>query len=264
MEREGLAFDGVLKDAQELGFAEAEPSLDVDGWDTAHKAVILGLLAYGCPVTLDDVFVEGIRHITREDINFANELGYRIKLLAVIKEVEGQVELRVAPTLIPLDHMLASVNGVFNAVLVRGDIVDDTLYYGKGAGRLPTASAVVADLVDVARNHATESTGRIPPYVEHSHYGTLRPLDEISTRSYLRMSLKDEPGVLATVTKLLGENGISISAMVQKDTAECGFAPVIFITHTAQEKQFRLALEKIDALDSVNKASLRLRIEDCT
>ena len=264
MEREGLAFEGVLKEAQALGFAEAEPSLDVDGWDTAHKAVILGLLAYGCPVTLNDVYVEGIRHITREDIHYALELGYRIKLLAVIKEVDGQVELRVAPTLIPLDHLLASVNGVFNAVLVRGDIVDDTLYYGKGAGRYPTASAVVADLADVARNYAANSSGRIPPFVAHSHYGALRPIEEISTRSYLRMSLKDEPGVLARVTQLLGEQGISISAMVQKGDAEDGYAPVIFLTHAAQENQFRAALEKIDALDAVNKSSVRLRIEDCT
>jgi len=262
MEQEGLPFDVVLNEAQSAGYAEAEPSLDVDGIDTAHKTVIMAALAYGFPVALEDIHVEGIRDMDKMDIAYAAELGYRIKLLAIIKHVQDEVEVRVHPTLIPLHHTLAAVKGVFNAVLVEGDVVGETLYYGRGAGRRPTASAVLSDLADVARNLVAESRRRVPAFVEHSHYGKLRAIGETLTRCYLRLSLLDRPGVLARVAEVLGRHEISIASMIQKEAHQGAYAPVIISSYTAPERHFVEAIREIDGLDVVGAPTVRLRIED--
>jgi homoserine dehydrogenase len=262
MEREGLDFDPVLSDAQAAGYAEAEPSLDIDGVDTAHKAVIMASLAYGFPVPMSAVYVEGIRGLAPMDIRYAAELGYRIKLLAVIKSVNDEVEVRVHPTLVPLDHMLASVSGVFNAVLVKGDIVGDTLYYGRGAGRQPTASAVLSDLADVARNLAFKSEQRVPALVRHAQDGKLRPMEDIDARYYLRLSLLDKPGMMARVAKILGDHEISIASVIQKEARAGEYVPVVILTHRAGEGSMQGALKEIDTMDVVSANTVRFRIED--
>ena len=262
MEQERLAFDEVLKAAQAAGYAEAEPSLDIDGVDTAHKAVILASLAYGFPVPMSAVHVEGIRGMAPMDIAYAAELGYRIKLLAVIKHVDGEVEVRVHPTLVPHGHMLASVSGVFNAIWVDGDVAGDTLYYGRGAGRSATSSAVLADLADVARHLSGGSKGWGVALVQVSGRGRVRPIGEIEARYYLRLSLLDRPGVLAKVAQALGGHQISIASVIQKEARSGEHVPVIVVTHKAKEKSFRAALERIDELDVVGAKTIRLRIED--
>jgi homoserine dehydrogenase len=261
MEQEGLPFDEVLKAAQAAGYAEAEPSLDIDGHDTAHKAAILASLAYGFPVPMKALQVEGIRGLAQDEIRYAAELGYRIKLLAVIKQDQRGVSVRVQPTLVPHGHMLASVSGVFNAVLVRGDVVGDTLYYGRGAGRLPTASAVLADVADVARNRAC--AGAIQPvFPPDGRKAPMADLDELPARYYLRLALLDKPGVLARVAQVLGQHQISIASMIQKEQSRGDHVPVIVLTHEAAEKNFRVALDEIDRLDVVGAKTVRLRIED--
>ncbi len=262
MEHDNVPFDRVLSDAQAAGYAEANPGLDIDGIDTSHKAVILAALAYGRQIPLSQVKVSGIRGLDTLDILYARELGYRIKLLAVIKHTEGEIEIGVYPALVPLDHMLASVSGVFNAVMVSGDIVGDTLYYGRGAGRLPTASAVMGDIVDAARNLAFESNCRVPAFMEHEHYESVRSSEDIETRYYLRLSLLDKPGMIARVAGILGAQEISIASIIQKECSVGCHAPVIILTHRATERQFRAALEQIDALSEVNMPTVRLRIED--
>ena len=260
MEEEGLPFDEVLQAAQKAGYAEAEPSLDIDGHDTAHKAVVLASLAYGFPVPMSAVSVEGIRGLSAEDIRNAAAMGYRIKLLAVIKQGEAGVEIRVHPTLVAHAHPLAAVSGVFNAVLVSGDIVGDTLYYGRGAGRRATASAVLADLADAAR--AISSGAHRPPLFGGGAAEKLRPAAESLTRCYLRLSLLDRPGVLAKVAQLLGRQGISIASVLQKEVRSGEQVPVIVVTHTAPEKAFRAAIAEIDRLPEVGAPTIRLRIED--
>ncbi len=262
MEQESLPFESVLKEAQEAGYAEAEPSLDIDGLDTAHKAVILAALAYGQSVKMGDILVEGIRGIEPIDIRFAGELGYRIKLLAILKESDGALDVRVHPTLVPLSHLLASVGNVFNAVLVSGDVVGETMYYGRGAGREPTASAVVGDILDVARNIACGTSGRVPSPVDSSGGGNLKPSESILVRYYLRLSLRDEPGMLAKVARILGGHRISIASVIQQEESTGEYVPVIILTHNAVEGDFRNALEEIDALDEVGAATVRYRIED--
>ncbi|HOW97383.1 MAG TPA: homoserine dehydrogenase [Kiritimatiellia bacterium] len=259
MEEEKLPFEQVLKAAQQAGYAEAEPSLDVDGHDTAHKAVVLASLAHGFPVPMSAVHVEGIRNISAGDISYAAEMGYRIKLLAVIKQGGNGVEARVHPTLVPHAHPLAAVSGVFNAVLVSGDIVGDTLYYGRGAGRRATASAVLADLADAARD--LSSGARRPPVLRRES-GKLRPIGEIVTRCYLRLSLLDKPGVLALVAQALGRKGISIASVMQKETRVGQHVPVLVVTHSAPESAFRAALAEIDRLEVVGAPTVRIRIED--
>lgn len=260
MEEERLAFRKALKEAQEKGYAEAEPSLDIDGTDTAHKAVVLASLAYGFPVPMSAVHVEGIRFIEQVDIEYAAKLGYRIKLLAVIKHFNGEVEVRVNPTLIPAHHILAKVDGVFNAVFVHGDIVGDTLYYGQGAGRYPTASAVVSDLADVAVSLILKHT--CPMRVDPDKEGRVRRMDEIESRCYLRLMLLDRPGMLARVAQILGENQISIASVMQPEARKGEYVPVMIVTHEAPERAFRAALRAIDSLDIVNAKTVRLRIED--
>jgi homoserine dehydrogenase len=262
MEQEGLAFDDVLKAAQSAGYAEAEPSLDIDGHDTAHKAALLASLAYGFPVPMSSVHVEGIRGLAQEEIRYAAELGYRIKLLGIIKQSDAGVGVSVHPTLVPHGHMLASVGGVFNAVLVRGDVVGDTLYYGRGAGRLPTASAVLADVADVARRLAAGARADLPVYSAQVKPPPMAEQDKAEARYYLRLSLLDKPGVLARVAHVLGQHQISIASMIQKDQSRGDYVPVIILTHTAVEKNFKAALSEIDQMDVVSAKTVRLRIED--
>ena len=223
---------------------------------------MLASLAYGFPIPMDALQVEGIRGIEARDISEAQSLGYRIKLLAVIKQVEGEAEVRVQPTLIPRDHLLASVHGVFNAVLVDGDVVGETLYYGQGAGRAATASAVIADIVDVARNLLHGSEGRVPAFIAHEDNGRVRDQDLAEGRNYLRMSLLDRPGVLGNVTRILGENGIGIASVIQREERQEQFVPVIVVTHTVREANLARALEAINQLDESGESVVRYRIED--
>lgn len=261
MEREGLPFDDVLKEAQAAGYAEAEPSLDIDGLDTAHKAALLASLSYGFAVPMKALYVEGIRGLATDEIRYAAELGYRIKLLGIIKRSEAGVSVRVHPTLLPRDHMLASVDGVFNAVLVRGDIVGDTLYYGRGAGRLPTASAVLADVADVAARLVRGEHGATPSLAAQNGDTALTAMPDVTSRYYLRLALLDQPGVLARVATILGRHGISIASMIQKEQRRDGHVPVIVLTHDAVERNFVAALKEVDALDVVGAPTVRLRIE---
>jgi len=261
MERAGVPFDECLADAQAKGYAEAEPSLDIDGFDTAHKAVILASLAYGGTVPMDAVFVEGIRGLSDLDIGYARDLGYRVKLLAVIRESDGAVEIRVHPSLVPLDSMLGSVSGVFNAVLVNGDMTGDTLYYGRGAGADPTASTVLGDVVDVVRNLESGSAHRIAAIPESGDEIRIRPMTSITTRYYVRLCLKDQPGVMAQITSILGEHQISLASALQKDEPENNHVPVVYITHEAVEAEMNAALKEIAALDCVSGEPVLLRIE---
>ncbi len=258
----GVSFWDVLSDAQAAGYAEAEPGLDIDGFDTAHKTAVLASLAYGFPLRMDDLSIEGIRDIDPIDITFARSLGYRIKLLSVIKMVEGQVEARVQPTLIPESHLLAKVNGVFNSVMVHGDIVGETMYYGKGAGREPTASAVIGDIAEAARNIASGAMGRVPAFLNHSPDTRPRALGDIESRYYLRLTLQDNPGALGWVTQILGNNRVSIASIVQKEKMLSDYVPVIIITQPTTEALIQTALQDIDALEIAGASTLRYRIED--
>ncbi len=260
MEREGDTFDHALKEAQAHGYAESDPTLDVDGWDTAHKAVILASLAHGFPVDMAAVHVEGIRTLAKVDIDYARVLGYRVKLLGVVKAEPDGIDVRVHPTLIPANHMLSSVNGVFNAVMVDGDIAGQTVYFGRGAGRLPTASAVVSDLADLAVTMAAGAP--FPPTLPHDLPGRCLNIGEISSRYYLRISLLDKPGVMGALTTVLGNHGISIASVVQKETHAGRNVPVIIVTHRAREADMNIALAEIDARPFVGAKTIRLRIED--
>jgi homoserine dehydrogenase len=263
MEKEGVAFDDVLKDAQRLGYAEAEPSLDIDGWDTAHKAVILAQLAFGVPVRLGDFPVRGIRGIDPVDVKNAAELGYRIKLLAILEQFDGKLEVGVQPTLIPEDHMLAGVDLSFNAVLVKGDVVGDTLYYGRGAGRLPTASAVVADIVDAARDLSIGASERIPLSWNADPAPRLLPPGERTARSYLCLNLRDRPGTLGNVARLLGEHNITITALVQKEEHQAHeFVPVVILTGESRMDDMHAAMDTLRGMEDVGGDIVRYRVEE--
>ena len=263
MENEGADFDTVLADAQKLGYAEANPSLDIDGFDTAHKTAILAALAYGKWFGLDPIHVEGIRGLELTDLRYADELGYRIKLLAIIKSVANAVEMRVHPTLIPKTTLLANISDVFNGVMVEGDTVGQTLFYGRGAGRSATASAVVADITDVAVNLAVGSVRRIPAFSSGALYEQVRRMEDVSSRYYLRLQVKDCPGVIASITQILADKSISISSLIQHERrAEDGTVPLVILTHQAVEKEIRAALAELDLL-SINREPVKLmRIED--
>ena len=241
MEAEKADFGDVLADAQKLGYAEADPSLDIDGFDTAHKAAILASLAYGEWFGLKPVYVEGIRGIEQQDLEFADELGYRIKLLATIKQIDGDVQVRVHPTLVPKQALLANVSGVFNAVLIEGDTVGQTLFYGRGAGRAATASAVVADLADVALNLASGSPRRIPAFRPGKQFGAVTPMADIQSRYYLRMQVVDAPGVVAAIAEVLARHAISIASFVQREGArDSKSVTVFFTTHEARESAVKI------------------------
>ena len=262
---EGSSFADALADAQKEGYAEADPTLDVEGYDTAHKITILSSIAYGMPVNLKDVYVEGISHITPVDIEYAGQFGYRIKLLAISKRHEGAVEVRVHPTMIPFGDMLSNVNGTLNAVTVTGDASGDILLYGRGAGMMPTASAVVGDLVDLARNLMAGVSGRVPGLgfqLDNVRAIPILPIDQISGHYYFRFSALDRPGVLSTISGVLGQHGISIQSMHQKGRKTNGAVPLVMLTHRAREKDVQLALERIGALDVVAAKPALIRIED--
>ena len=263
MENEGADFHTVLADAQKLGYAEANPSLDIDGFDTAHKPSILASLAFGRWFGMDPVFVEGIRDLALDDLRYADELGYRIKLLAIIKSNNGKVQMRVHPTLIPKSTLLANISDVFNGVMVEGDAVGQTLFYGRGAGRSATASAVVADITDVALNIAAGSVRRIPAFRPGEQFEQVAAIDDISSRYYLRFMVKDCPGVLASITQILADRGISISSLIQHERYGAdGAVPLVILTHKANEREVRNALGEIDTL-SINQSPVKLmRIED--
>ena len=262
MENEGLPFDEVLKDAQKLGYAEANPSLDIDGFDTAHKACILAALAYGFQPTLDQVQVEGIRHLSGEDVKYAADFGYRIKLLACIAKDGDEVEVGVHPTLIPVSHMLANVNDAFNAAYVKGDMSDYTMYYGRGAGRAPTASTVIGDIGDIARNLAYDETRYargVPNYAEGKV--RLRAAGDIESKYYLRFMLADRPGAMGVVASALGRHGVSMSAISQKGVTEGNLpVPVVAITRKAKAADLDAALAEIKASGVVGEDPVKLRM----
>ncbi|MBR2441402.1 MAG: homoserine dehydrogenase [Lentisphaeria bacterium] len=264
MERTGEDFDVVLKDAQKLGYAEANPSLDIDGFDTAHKTAILASLAYGKWFGMDPVYVEGITNVSMNDIRCAASLGYKIKLLAIIKQdpETEKLEIRVHPTLIPVNSMLASVNDVFNAVRVDGDYVGNTLFYGRGAGRQATASAVVGDIVDVALNLIDGVKQRVPSYNNANLFTELVPMNDIETRCYLRFTVADKPGVLAKITNILASADISISSLIQNETKDEDFATLVIVTHKAKESAIKDAIAAIEKLEDVTSNIKMIRIED--
>lgn len=261
MTAEGKDFNEVLAEAQKLGYAEADPGLDIDGGDSAHKATILASLAHGFWVDYDHLFVEGIRHISALDIQIARELGYTIKLLAIIKAAGDAVEVRVHPTLIPSKHVLAGVNGVFNAVAVRGDVVGDTMFYGRGAGADATSSAVISDLADAALNLKFGSVQRVPAFVAHCLTAKVRPIDDVESRYYLRLTVADQPGVLAQVARILGDAAISIASVLQREVSDAGTVPLIITLHTARDRAVRQAIEQIDQLDVIRAKTVMIRME---
>lgn len=262
MERDQADFKEVLADAQKLGYAEANPSLDIDGFDTAHKATIAASLAYGNWFGMDPVYVEGITEISLDEIKLTNELGYKIKLLAIIKQDNGNVEIRVHPTLIPKQSMLAKVDDVFNAVMVNGDFVGDTMFYGRGAGRNATASAVVADITDVCLNLTAGSSRRIPGFVAGNLYNKVLPIDNVKSRYYLSLQVADEPGVLARITNILAAWNISISSVVQKERKGEENVSLVILTHLCEEKSMKAAIFEINALAEVRNNVKFIRIED--
>lgn len=261
MENEGLPFDDVLADAQRLGYAEANPSLDIDGFDTAHKALILAALSYGVQYPLDSILVEGIRGLDGRDVRYAAELGYKIKLLATVAREDSDVKVFVAPTLVPCDHMLASVSGVFNAAMVRSDMADETLYYGRGAGRNPTASTVVGDIADIALNLSSGQVRHKTVVPQIGETLRLMPPSEMRNAFYLRLAVADRPGSLGKFTSVLGDHGVSIAAVMQKRGEEKpGVVPVVVVTHEAREADIREALSEIQASGVVAEAPVSYRI----
>ncbi len=258
-------FTEVLAEAQRLGYAEADPTFDIEGIDAAHKLTILAAIAFGIPLQFGKVYTEGIGNITRADVMYAQELGYRIKHLGIARRTPSGVELRVHPTLVPERRIVASVEGVMNAVLVKGDAVGPTLFYGAGAGAEPTASAVVADLVDVVRALTADPTNRVPHLAFQPDAlvdEPILPMDHVETAYYLRMNALDRPGVLADVTRILGDLGISIEAILQKEPAgEENYVPVIILTHRVLEQKMNAAITEIEQLDSISGAVTRIRLE---
>jgi homoserine dehydrogenase len=266
MRDKGAAFDDVLKEAQRLGYAEADPTFDIEGIDAAHKLTILSAIAFGIPMQFDRAYTEGISKLTREDVQYAEELGYRIKLLGIARRAENGIELRVHPTLIPERRLIANVDGAMNAILVKGDAVGPTLYYGAGAGAEPTASAVIADLVDVTRLHTADPNHRVPHLAfqpDQLADTPILPMDEVRTAYYLRLRAFDRPGVLADITRILADSNISIDAMVQKEPAEGEEqVNIILLTHITVEKNVNAAIAKIEALDTVAGKVMRIRLEE--
>jgi homoserine dehydrogenase len=266
MRDKGLDFNTVLKQAQALGYAEADPTFDIEGVDAAHKATIMASIAYGIPMQFDKAYVEGITKLEASDIRYAEDLGYRIKLLGITKRTPEGIELRVHPTLIPEKRLIANVEGAMNAVLVQGDAVGATLYYGKGAGAEPTASAVIADLVDITRLATADPEHRVPHLAFQPAAISdlpILPMSEIVTSYYLRMHVEDKPGVLADVTRILADLSISIDAMLQKEPGEGETrTDIIILTHQTKEKNIIAAIEKIEALATVTGSVIKLRLEE--
>jgi homoserine dehydrogenase len=285
MKLEGADFDAVLADAQKQGYAETPPDLDIDGWDSQHKIGILASLAHGFWVNPKSIHVEGIRQITALDIKFANELGYTIKLLGVIKQIDdkqsppdatrkkparkagaanrkARVQVSVYPTLIPNSHVMASVGQVFNALFVRGDVVGDTLFYGRGAGKDATASAVLSDIADAALDLKFGAKRRVPPFVPHERDGSVVPLDEVVSQYFVRLNVEDRPGVLARIASIFGDADIGISSVMQPEGHEGESVPLIFMLHDATNGAVGKALAEIGKLPAVKAKPVMLRVEN--
>ncbi len=258
MTQQKAAFGDVLQEAQALGYAEAEPAADIEGHDAANKLVILASLAFQTPISLRQVYCEGISRITPDDIAFAEHFGYIIKLLAIAKRQPGGVEARVHPTFVPREHPLASVNGVFNGIFVRGDAVGELMFYGRGAGDLPTGSAVIADIVDVLRNRKRGSHHRVETLWEEI---PVRPMEDVRTRYYVRLHAQDKPGVLAQVAASFGAEGVSIESMIQQGRGQDQPVPIVFITHEVEERQMRASLGRIGTLPSIKDIASVIRVE---
>ncbi|WP_237248726.1 homoserine dehydrogenase [Sideroxyarcus emersonii] len=266
MRDKGLSFDTVLKEAQRLGYAEADPTFDIEGVDAAHKITILSALAFGIPMQFDKAYIEGISKLDAADIRYAEQLGYRIKLLGITKRTPEGIELRVHPTLIPAKRLIANVEGAMNAVVVQGDAVGATLYYGKGAGAEPTASAVIADLVDVTRMATSDPQNRVPHLAfQPNAMADLKvlPMDDVITSYYLRLRVQDKPGVLADITRILADEQISIDAVIQKEPGEGeDQTDLIMLTHQTREKRINAAIAKIEKLGVVAGKVTKLRLEE--
>ena len=265
MRDKGSSFADVLKEAQRLGYAETDPTFDIEGIDAAHKLTIMAAIAFGIPMQFDKAYTEGVSRLTREDIRYAEEFGYRIKLLGITKRTKDGIELRVHPTLIPHRRLIANVEGAMNAIVVKGDAVGTTLYYGAGAGAEPTASAVVADLVDVTRMHTADPENRVPHLAfrpDRMSDAPILPMGEVETCYYLRMQVLDRPGVLADITRILADLSISIEAMLQREPTEGEErADIIMLTHGTREKHVNSAIDRIEALQVVSGKVTRIRIE---
>ena len=273
MTDENVEFSVALKEAQDLGYAEADPTLDIEGIDSAHKLAILAYLSYGIPIPYKNIYTEGISKISSQDIDFASELGYKVKLLAIAKATppsppyQGgenggvEVELRVHPTMIPKDYLISKVDGPFNAVYVEGDATGSTLYYGRGAGAMPTGSAVVSDIVDIARDIKKNATGRIPVMVKTIRDVRIKKIDDVISMYYFRFSALDKPGVLSKISGILGNYNISIASMIQKGRRVGEAVPLVVLTHEAKEKDVRQAIEEIDHLPVVMDKTVFIRVE---
>ena len=266
MRSKGLPFADVLAQAQALGYAEADPTFDIEGVDAAHKLTILASLAFGIPMRFEKAYVEGISKLSKEDIQYAEQLGYRLKLLGITKRAKDGIELRVHPTLIPAKRLIANVEGVMNAVLVKGDAVGATMYYGAGAGSEPTASAVIADLVDIARLQGANPQNQVPLsafQADQVEDMTILPIESVETAYYLRLRVMDQPGVLADITRILADATISIEAMIQKEPAEGqDQTDIVLLTHRTVEGQVNQAIARIEQLSSVRSGVTRIRLEE--
>ena len=266
MRSRGITFDAALEEAQRLGYAEADPTFDVEGIDAAHKLAILSSIAFGVPINIDAAYTEGITHLAKEDIKYAEQLGYRIKLLGITKRTAAGIELRVHPTLVPLQRLIANVEGAMNAILIKGDAVGTTLYYGQGAGSAPTASAVIADLVDVTRLHTADPENHVPHLAFQPEGVAALPwlsVDDTVTSYYFRMRVADQPGVLADITRNLADGRISIDALFQREPSEGeNQTDIIMLTHDALERDVNAAIARIEALPTVLAPVIRVRQEE--
>ena len=263
MTDEKVEFAAALAEAQRLGYAEADPTFDIEGIDTAHKLTILSSLAYGIPLSYNEVYREGITRITALDIDFAAELGYKIKLLAVAKSDNGEIEMRVHPTMVPSEYLISKIDGVFNAVYVEGDAVGSTLYYGRGAGDMPTGSAVVADIVDIGKNIVSGGSARVSGICPSGAQGgkKIRKMEDIESMYYFRFSALDQPGVLSNISGILGKYNISIASVIQKGRSVVGSVPLVVLTHRACERDVMKAVAEIDNLPTVSDKTLFIRVE---
>ncbi|MBM4129275.1 MAG: homoserine dehydrogenase [Nitrospira sp.] len=261
MTDENVEFSDALREAQDLGYAEADPTLDIEGIDSAHKLAILAFLSYGIPITYKEIYTEGISTITQQDIGFATELGYKIKLLAIAKETDGEIELRVHPTMLPKEYLIAKVDGPFNAIYIVGDAVGSSLYYGRGAGDMPTGSAVVSDIVDIARNIKKNIVGRVPILTKPPADLRIKKMDDVRAMYYFRFSALDRPGVLSKISGILGNYDISIASVIQKGRRVGEAVPVVVLTHEAKEKDVKQAVYEIDQLPVVMDKTVFIRVE---
>lgn len=261
MTEEDVEFSKALKEAKALGYAEADPTLDIEGIDSAHKLAILAYLSYGIPVSYRDIYTEGISSISPQDISFASELGYKVKLLAIAKESDSKIELRVHPTMLPKEYLISKVDGPFNAIYIEGDATGSTLYYGRGAGCMPTGSAVVSDIVDIARNIMKNATGRVPVLTKTLRNLKIKRMDDVISMYYFRFSALDKPGVLSKISGILGNYNISIASVIQKGRSVGEAVPLVVRTHKAKERDVRQAISEIDRLPIVMDKTVFIRVE---